>query len=308
MIIALISVIGTLASLGGIYAIVDNRRNRRVKALGYEDTGPFPLATASRHEQDYELTIHYRAGPAGEDEVIEAAYVTYLRFANFGKEPIRKQDIAPANPLRVQVSGVRVLDISLAGVRREVAQISLGELDLREEKACVALSFDFLDQEDGGLIRILSTDQKDQDIELVGDIIGMPTGVFRTDKPIRASERWGKVGVGLFLAVQVAAMVLAAYVVKLVTGDWMDAWLLLLPIGVIIGPGLLALIVSETVWPNRTKAVQYPQELALPRWLRRSAMLRERVMPYPEFEEGKSEADLITVMPPDQKQEREPPD
>jgi hypothetical protein len=269
--------------------------------LGFEDNGPFPLATASSHEQDYQLTIHYRAGAADEDEVIEAAYVTYLRFANFGKEPIRSQDIAPANPLRVRVTGTRVLDISLAGVRREVTQVRTGDPDLGEEESSATVSFDFLDQEDGGLIRILSTDRKAKSIELVGDIIGMPAGVFRTGQPIRASDRWGKVGVGLYLAAQLAAVAVAAYVVQLATGNWADAWLLLLPIGVMLVPGLLALVVSETIWPNRTKTVQYPQELALPRWLRRSAMLRApgRPMPYPEFfDEDELEAEAVAAEGP----------
>lgn len=283
MVIALISVVGALASLGGVYAIFDNRRNRRIKALGYEDTGPFPLATASRHEQDYQLTIHYRAGPTSKDEVIEAAYVTYLRFANFGREPIRREDIAPSNPLLVKVSGVRVLDITLAGVNREVAQVGLGDLVLQEEGAFATISFDFLDYEDGGLIRILTTDRKDAEIDLMGDVIGMPSGVFRTDGSVNSKNRWSKIGVGLYAAMQLLAIVGAAYVVKLVTGDLFDAWLMVLPVAALLVPAILAFVVSQTIWPNRAKVMQYPQRLAPPGWLARAAMFRERPMPYPDY-------------------------
>jgi hypothetical protein len=281
MVVLLLSVVGTLASLGGVYAIVDSRRNRRVKALGFEHTGPIALAAAPGHEQDYQITIHYRPSVEGPDEVISAAYVTYLRFANFGREPIRSQDIAPANPLRVQVEGVRVLDISLAGVHRDVSQIDLAELELGEEKSHADVRFDFLDKDDGGLVRILSTGKKGAEINLVGDIIGMPLGIVRTDKPVPGKSRWGKIGVGLYASLQVVALLLALFAIQQTTGDWSDIWLFVVPFVAVIGPGLIAIAVSETIWPTRNKGGQYPQELALPRWLLRSAGFPRGA--YPDF-------------------------
>src|SRR4051794_24500806 len=109
----LLTLIGVVGSLVGVWAFIDARRSRRMKLLTFEQSPPFPLATARGHSTDYELSIHYKSD-AG-DEVVEAAFVSYLQFANFGREPIRREDIAPSNPLRVEITGGRVLDISLSG-------------------------------------------------------------------------------------------------------------------------------------------------------------------------------------------------
>lgn len=266
--VAIILIIGTLASLVGVYAIVDNRRNRRVKALAYEYVGAIPLATASRHEQDYELAVVYRSGEGQPEERIEAAYVTYLRFANFGKEPIRAVDIAPANPLRIEVEGVRVLDISLSSTCRDVSQVTVGRPDLGDSRATANVSFDFLDYEDGGMVRILTAGWGSEvKLQLTGDIIGMRGGIMRTDAEPPHKEVWGKIGVGAFIASEVAAFAATAYVFKLVAGSWADVWLMILPLVALVAPAFVAAIISDTIWPSSTKRKAYPKALALPRWL-----------------------------------------
>src|SRR5918994_6993598 len=97
------AVIGAVGSIVGIWAFIDARRNRRIKLLGWEPTHTAALATATRAERDYKLSILYER-QGDEPEKIDGAYVTYLRLANFGREPIRRADIADANPLRLRVA------------------------------------------------------------------------------------------------------------------------------------------------------------------------------------------------------------
>lgn len=285
MVALTLTILGAVGSIVGLLAYVDTRRSKRIKLLAYEHTAPFPLATARQHASDYELSIHYRSADGEEEEVIEAAFVTYLRFANFGSEPIRAQDIATSNPLRVEVEDVRVLDIALAGAHREVNQIELDAHELGSEMSKASIKFDFLDRRDGGLIRVLSTD-RDATIRLVGDIIGMPEGITRSDQPI-AKGPWGKIGVALWAVVQVATFGVVAYVYREVQGSWSNVWLLTLPFAAVVLPVVAAAIVSETIWPSRVRTRPYPKELRPPSWLRphllNSPVSDPMLVDYPAF-------------------------
>jgi hypothetical protein len=262
-----LTVVGTLASLIGVYALVENRRNRRIKLLGYEPTGSLPLATASSVEQDYKLSIHYK--PPGEDEeLIEAAFVRYLRFANFGREPIRREDIAPANRLRVEAEGGRILDISLVSPGREVTRVGLGPPGIENDRGSADLTFDYLDEKDGAVVKVLSTEAKCE-VRLVGDVIGMPGGIVRTDKR-EARGLWGKVGFGLWVVAEISLFAAAAYVVEVETHDWANAWLLVLPLVAFVTPFAVAIGLSE-LWPSRER--RYPDHLALPGWFGRPSGL-----------------------------------
>lgn len=268
MLILVLSIIAALASLAGVYAIVDNRRNRRIKLLAYEEAGPIPLATTEHHEQSYKLEIVYRPAENEPEERIEAAFVTYLRFANFGREPIRATDIAHANPLRIEVEGIRALDISLAGTCRDVSQISVGKPDLGDTHARADVTFDFLDFEDGGIVRVLTAGWRpDAKIRLVGDIIGMRAGIARTDERPRRGKLWGKIGLAAFAISEVVAFAAVVVVFHQVDGSWADTWLIVLPFAALVIPIFAAIVISDTIWPGASSRRQYPKELALPRWL-----------------------------------------
>lgn len=273
----ILAVVGVLGTGIGVWAFVDTRRNRRIKLLAYEHTAPFPLATARRHTTDYELSIQYRTAE-GKREVIDAAFVTYLFFANFGKEPIREADIAPSNPLRIEVEGGRVLDISLSGANRDVNRISVEEIKLGATSSAAKIRFDFLDFKDGGLIRVLATSRRIK-IRLVGDIIGMPEGVRRTDQPT-AKGPWGKIGFGLWVTSEIIALAGAVYIYRLAQGGLENVWVLGLPFLALLIPAAVAMVLAVTVWPLRAGARSYPKELLPPRqFLLRDPMAVE----YPEF-------------------------
>jgi hypothetical protein len=277
----LLTALGVIGSLVGVWAFVDTRRNQRIKLLAYEQTVPFPLATARGHTTDYELSIHYR-GAEGAEEVIDAAFVSYLLFANFGKEPIRSQDIAPSSPFKIEIENARVLDIALAGTHRDVSSISVNDIHLGEVSSA-RINFDFLDFRDGGLIRVLST-SREAKLRLAGDIIGMPEGISRSDEPM-AKGPWGRIGFGLWLTAELATFGASAFLYRTVQGSWDNIWLLVLPFLAFLLPCFGALVASETIWPTRVRSRPYPEELLPPRRFRFRGpdQMDPMFVAYPEF-------------------------
>lgn len=259
----ILTIVGTVASLIGLYAFVDNRKNRRIKALVYERSDAVALAR-TRKLKDYSLTIHYQRG-GGTEEVIDAAFVSFLRFANFGREPIRSADIAPASPLRVVVDNARVLDIALESASRDVIRLKLPVVTLTASTAIAALNFDFLDYHDGGVIRVISTSSKMKP-RLDGEIIGMPAGIARSGEDSKSGmQKWA---VGLWVLCAIGLFGLAGYVTQDVAGGWGKIYLLFLPIATLVLALSVGFVLDELM-PSRRKR-SYPQTLALPRWTART--------------------------------------
>jgi hypothetical protein len=262
IVLAIFGVVGTLI---GAYSFLETRRERRVKLLAYASTTPFPLAAKRREEGDYRLSIRYGRG-TGDDEEVEAVYVSYLRFANFGKEPIRRADIASANVLEVVSEGARVLDISLVAQGRAVSRVEIGPVAFGENGATAAVSFDFLDFEDGATVRVLSVGPRCE-TRLRGDIVGMPGGIQRADqtRSSKTSVTLGGLGFLLYLVAQVATLSGAAWVIQRVTGDWADVWLVAVPIVALVAPIVGAILISIALEPFSGRR-KFPDELALPKW------------------------------------------
>ena len=172
----LFGVISGIASIIGlIYAVYYAKQSKKQKLLAYDRSAPLPLATALSPEKDYKMQILFQRGDSQEQR-LQGVHVFFLRFANFGTEPIRKDDIAPGNKLRVEIEGTKVLDIGLTSVSRNVCNITISPA---EEKGAF-LTFDFLDFKDGALLKIL-TEGRPEKARLLGDIIGMPQGIKTTD-------------------------------------------------------------------------------------------------------------------------------
>lgn len=253
-------VVAAIASILAIpLAIYLSRRSQRQKVLVYRSyLGRLPLLSA-RSLRDYRLSVVFEP-EGGPEERIQAGYVHFLGFANLGKEPIRRADIAPANPLRLEVTGARVLDIALEAVHRTVSDIAIQDASSDSGESSVAIDFDFLDFRDGGLVRVLTTSPPDE-IRLAGDIVGMPNGVVNANN-VRRNSLLSKIGTGLVLALFAAALVMMPIVVWLVTGSWSDTWILAIPFVAILFATSIAILVNLTVWP---KGPQLPHEL-LPRF------------------------------------------
>src|ERR1019366_10275062 len=117
-----------------------------------------------------------------------------------------------------------------------------------DQGAMSDVTFDYLDYHDGGMVRVLST-APPRSVLLLGDIIGMPDGIQRSDKP-PARGVWGKLGVTLWLIAELASVALAFLAFRWVIGSWENAWLIVLPVPALVLPGILAIIISETIWPS----------------------------------------------------------
>lgn len=257
-----IGVVGTLASIAGlIYAIYYARNSRRVKLLLYDTSWSVPLATARSPEEDYTLSVLFQRKGQGEERV-SSAHVTFLRFANLGKEPIRGTDIAPTNPVRVTVKECRVLDISLAGASRSVANVSVSGVVLDKKESHADILFDFLDYQDGGVVKIL-TEGAIRKVALTGDIIGMPSGIRRCDE-IRSLGILNKLGWALGAVFLISALAVSVLAFQWITGSWQNVWVLCLPFIALILPAVIIAIVASTIWPEQE--VSLPQSLSLPKW------------------------------------------
>lgn len=251
-----------LASIGGLlYAIIYARRSRRIKFLVYDISSPVPLAITYSLEDDYKLAVTYKR-KGFKEERIESVYTRFLRFVNAGREPIRHEDITRKNPVRIKVDGVRTLNISLVNVTRPVNNIRVAKESLYENRASADITFDYLDHNDGGLIKILTVGGEGR-ATLSGDIIGMPDGIKSCDE-ISAGKVSSKIApwlAGLFVFL---SFVVSIYAYSWITGSWQYFWVITLPLIALIVPAIIIAIVAWA-WPG---GPSFPSTLNLPDWVR----------------------------------------
>jgi hypothetical protein len=254
-----------VATIGGVILAIyyGRQQGSHIKLLAYKAAvSPFPVASSSSLEE-YNLALMYEPRE-GEPREIESAYAQYLRFANFGHEPVRREDIAPANPLRIEVTGADVLDVSVEASHRDVCRVALGPIEPGDGSTSFAVEFDFLDYRDGGLIRLLTTSSPER-VALVGDIIGMPEGIKTADELRGRRSLWGPTGTVLAILFEVGSLVLTVFVYRWVLGEWNSVWLVALPVVALLAPAVVSLLISEKLWPK--PGPRFPPEL-LPRGYR----------------------------------------
>jgi len=257
-----IYLVAGLASIGGFaYVFYYARKSKKIKYLVYETTSPVPLATAYSPEDEYKLAVTYQR-KGRQEERFESIYTRFLRFANLGRESIRRDDITHVNPIKLKVDGVRTLDIALAAVTRKVNNIEITNQSLPGNSASADLTFDYLDYNDGGLIKILTVTGGGT-VNLIGDVIGMPDGIKNIDEA--RSEGWlGKIGA--FLA---ALFIFSSFAISIasyywITGSWQNVWLLALPFVALIIPLIIVALVAATIWPSGRPS--FPSSLNPPSW------------------------------------------
>lgn len=144
----------TLAGFAlAIFIFVRERRHR--KLLTFDVTGPLSLISILPDTSARKITLYYEETnhPAVK---IKAAYLYYVRLANLGREPIRRPDLTDSDPLRIEVRHGRVLDCAVGNETRSVIGLSLGPLEQADNSTHSRLSFEFLDFEDGAIVRVLT--------------------------------------------------------------------------------------------------------------------------------------------------------
>jgi hypothetical protein len=274
-IIGIVAVIVSILSI--VFAIYYAHRNRKIKLLAYDISGTVPIARAVSPEKDYNLSVVFQHQGKPEER-LDSVYVRFLRFANLGRESIRKDDIAPANPLRISVEGVRTLDITLSGVSRSVNRVALTKQHISEDNYSANITFDYLDHKDGAVIEILTVGGKGTPV-IYGDIIGIPSGIRKVDNVSSSSTRLLS-GIGTILAILliISAFVISFFVFYWVTGAWTNVWLLVLPFLALFIPSII-IAIPMILWTEVHK--KFPSPLELPKWFQSLTLFHEhsRIVP-----------------------------
>jgi len=252
---------GSVGIAGFLYSIYVEGRGRKEKLLLYGKTGAVPLAKASSSKDNYKLFVSFQR-EGGPEEKIPEANLRFVRIANLGKEPIRREDIAPANPVKLSVEGVRVLDISVVKTSRSVIRFSLEKITVGLSGGLAELTFDFLDHNDGALLCILTAGAGGK-VSIKGDVIGMPEGIRRNDE-VRSLRIVNSIGVLGAVLLLVGAFALAGSIVRKFAHGWDAILLFALPFIALYLPMFVVGIVASTIWPS--KSLTFPQTLALPGW------------------------------------------
>ena len=179
-----------------------------------------------------------------------------------GSIPITRQDLAPTDPLKLVITGGRVLDVSLSQVTREVCNVSLKPATLVSGTYVSTISFDFLDKKDGAIVQII-TDTKDANAILSGTIIGIPNGI------INARERKSGVsltGVGCLIPIVIllAGFMGVSFLYRYVTGSWTNVWLLAMPFAAFVPA--IGLMIPMLILYTRIGTITFPEHLSPPKW------------------------------------------
>lgn len=101
---------------------------------------------------------------------IENLTITKALFWNDGRDTIRFEDIAQADPLRFTIEeNGNILDAKIIQVRTEANQF---QINVSENNLCAVVSFDFIDKDEGAVFQLLHTGKSFRDIKFTGRIKG----------------------------------------------------------------------------------------------------------------------------------------
>lgn len=268
----LVGIISLALSIGFFgYGLYMTRKSRLQKLLVFDVSPPVPIADVIKGQGDYKLQVVYQEGNES-PRFVEKAFIRYLRFANLGRIPIKKEDIASTDPLLVHVADAELLGISLSHVTRDVPGIRLGEIRHEDQQTVVTVYFEFLDYQDGAMVQIVTESDKYQ-ASLIGTVIGMPRGIKKA-KEVPYSQHITGLGCIVPLSIQVAALTSAPFLYRYITGSWEYAWTLLLPIAAIAVP--FALFLAALFMSGPREEFKFPDSLFPPDWFaKRLHMYRE---------------------------------
>jgi hypothetical protein len=108
-----------------------------------------------------------------EDKPIETMTVTNIAIWSAGREPIRKSDIAPTEPLSIVSRGdCKILEANVVQENRPANTVQCVQVKNNE----VIIAFEFLGKGDGAVIQIFHTGITNDDLQFKGEIIGGSIG------------------------------------------------------------------------------------------------------------------------------------
>ena len=115
------------------------------------------------------------------EEQIENLTISKILFWNKGRETIERKDIETINKLRiVGKKGVKFLDAKILASNNQSSQ---SIVKITNSGDCVNLYFEYLDQKQGFVSQVVHTGTSSQDIQIIGDIMGVKSLQNRMQTP-----------------------------------------------------------------------------------------------------------------------------
>lgn len=242
-----------------LYAIYVTRKSRREKSLVYEVMRPVDIAKVIRGQSAYSLKVVYEK-PNQAPIYVEHAVEQYVRFTNLGRAPIMRNDMVQGDPLRIEISGGNVLDMSIVGVTRDVCRIAIGPIKSDGKTTTASVEFDFLDHLDGGLVQVIG-DSARLETSLKGTVIGMPEGIRTVE-----GEQTTQLPIWAWPIIIVCSLAPYGTVPLFFAGTSKILLLIFLPFAGLICSIILVAILSSIIEPQR--ALPFSDKLRPPRWYR----------------------------------------
>jgi hypothetical protein len=168
-------VIGLIGIASGFWLA---QRSRREKDIWFTIFAPrLFVGSALGRPTPSSITITYERadGSMRGAAVVPQVFLSEIGFVNLGRLPVMRADLAKQDPLRVEVTGTKILDVAISNTSRRASGIALGSVEFGTRSAVATIEFDFLDHLDGARIQILTTEEAVRVI-LRGTVVGMPTG------------------------------------------------------------------------------------------------------------------------------------
>jgi hypothetical protein len=107
---------------------------------------------------------------AGYGSPIKALTITKIGFWNGGNDTIKKQEIVKGDPLAIRAKeGVVILATTIVAA---VNQLNMVECTVTRDRSQADITFDYLDPNQGAIVQVFHTVTSDNDLKLVGTIMG----------------------------------------------------------------------------------------------------------------------------------------
>ena len=216
-------IVGVFGTVLATFSILDRRSKR---PWWHITTTPLIIDSIS---QIAGLDIRYNG------QKIANLSQTNVKFWNSGKDPIRKSDIAPGDPLRLEIAeAVDVYNVSRPDTNNPPSR---PELVFEMEGGNVAFTFDYLERNQGIVFTVYHGSSKDGDFKVTGTVIGARTRRFPIEAYMRRPGTWAALTDELITLVTLIPVFGTAVLVALLTIQLTDLVYLGAIIGWIVGIG-----------------------------------------------------------------------
>ncbi len=103
-----------------------------------------------------------------QEEKIDNLSVSKIAFYNNGKETIRRDDIAPKDPIRIIIDNkYKILDADILFQKKQA-----NNFEIKNDGKQVEVLFDYIDYAEGAVFQLIHTGKSSDDLEIKGTVFG----------------------------------------------------------------------------------------------------------------------------------------